>query len=105
MTDPKRLCEIIEFATTDAYIDDEVMSGWGVALDDTANLPFEAAALGKPVTVLAFEADTHHGIRCEIQGEGIRRRWIGVDALDVDSLPKGVQEALEAFDAWSEGNY
>ena len=81
------------------------MAGWGVALDEASPRPFQAMALGKPVTVRAFDADTHHGIRCEIQGEGIGRRWIGVDTLDVESLPEGVQEAMEAFEVWSEGDY
>jgi len=105
MASPERIREIIDFASTDAYTDDEVMAGWGVALEDAATLPFHAKALGKPVTVLAFDSDTRHGIRCEIQGEGIGRRWVGVDTLDVESLPEGVREAMEAFEAWSEGDY
>jgi hypothetical protein len=105
MTSPERIREIIEFVSMDAYTDDEVMAGWGVALDDAATLPIQATALGKPVTVLRFEADSRHGIRCEIQGEGIGRRWVGVDTLDLESLPQEIREALEAFDAWSEGNY
>jgi hypothetical protein len=100
MASPERIREIIEFVTVDAYSDDEVMAGWGVALEDAADLPFEATALGKPVTVLAFESDDHHGIRCEIQGEGIKKRWVGVDSLDVGSLPEAVREVLEAFEAW-----
>jgi hypothetical protein len=55
--------------------------------------------------VLEFEADSRHGIRCEIQGEGIGRRWVGVDTLDVASLPEGVREVMEAFEAWSDGVY
>jgi hypothetical protein len=99
MASPERIREIIEFVNTDAYTEDEVMAGWGVALEDAAELPFQARALGKPVTVLAFESDARHGIRCEIQGEGIGRRWIGVDSLDAESLPGEVQEVLEAFEA------
>jgi hypothetical protein len=101
MASPERIREIIEFVTTDAYSDDEVMAGWGVALEDAAALPFQATALGRPVTVLEFESDPRHGIRCEIQGEGIGRRWVGVDTLDVASLPEGIQEVMEAFEAWS----
>src|SRR6266536_6022923 len=86
MASPERIREIIDFASTDAYTDDEVMAGWGVALEDAATLPFHAKALGKSVTVLAFDSDTRHGIRCEIQGEGIGSRWVGVDTLDVESL-------------------
>jgi hypothetical protein len=99
MASPERIREIIEFVTMDAYTDDEVMTGWGVALDDAATLPIQATALGKPVTVLAFDSDARHGIRCEIQGEGIGRRWVGVDTLDLESLPEGIREVLEAFDA------
>jgi Calcium binding len=105
MATPERIREIIEFVSVDAYTDDEVAGGWGVALDDAATLPFQATALGKPVTILAFDSDLHRGIRCEIQGEGTGRRLIGVDALDEESLPEGVREVLEAFDAWSEGGY
>jgi hypothetical protein len=105
MASAERIREIIDFATTDAYSDDEVMTGWGVAFDDAASLPFQATALGRPVTVLEFEADSRHGIRCEIQGEGIGRRWVGVDTLDEESLPEGVREAMEAFEAWSDGDY
>jgi len=100
MASPERICEIIEFVTVDAYTDEEMMVGWGVALADAAALPFQATALGKPVTVLEFESDARHGIRCEIQGEGIGRRWIGIDTLDVESLPEAVQEVLKAFDEW-----
>lgn len=99
MATPERIQEIIAFVHMDAYTDDEVMAGWGVALEDAAALPFQATALGKPVTVMAFEAGTHHGIRCEIQGQGIGRRWVGVDALDLESLPEGVRDVLEAFEA------
>ena len=105
MATPARIREIIEFVSVDAYSDDEVMAGWGVVLEDAAPLPMNATALGKPVTVLAFDADSHRGIRCDIQAEGGARRWIGADALDLESLPEGVREALEAFDAWSEGGY
>jgi hypothetical protein len=105
MASPERIREIIDFATTDAYTDDEVMTGWGVAFEDAAALPFQATALGKLVTVLEFESDPRHGIRCAIQGEGIGRRWVGMDTLDVESLPEGLREALEAFDAWSAGDY
>ena len=105
MASPERIREIIDFISTDAYTDDEVMAGWGVVLGDAAALPLHATALGKPVTVLAFDSDTRHGVRCEIQGEGIGRRWVGVDTLDEESLPEGVREAMEAFEAWSEGDY
>lgn len=105
MATPERIREIIEFATVDTYSDDEVATGWGVAFGDAASLPFQATALGKPVTVLEFDSDVRHGVRCEIRGEGTRRRWIGVDALDVESLPEGVREVLEAYDAWAEGGY
>jgi hypothetical protein len=105
MTSPERIREIIEFVTTDAYNDHEVMAGWGVALDDAATLPIQATALGKPVTVLAFDSAPERGLRCEIQGEGMGRRWVGVDTLDLESLPAEIQEALEAFEAWSEGTY
>jgi hypothetical protein len=105
MASSERIREIIEFATTDAYTDDEVMAGWGVVLEDAAQLPLQATALGKPVTVLAFDSDARHGIRCEIQGEGIGRRWVGVDTLDVESLSGEVREAMEAYEAWAEGDY
>ena len=105
MASPERIREIIEFVNVDAYTDEEVAVGWGVALEDAASLPFQATALRKPVTVLAFDSDSRRGVRCEIQGEGTRRRWIGVDALDEESLPPGVREVLEAFDAWAAGGY
>jgi len=105
MTSPERIREIIEFVTTDAYTDDEVMSGWGVAFDDATDLPFQAAALGSAVTVLGFESDTQRGVRCEIQVGGAGTRWVGIDALDLDSLPERVREALDAYEAWSEGSY
>lgn len=100
MASPERIREIIDFVTTDAYTDDEVMSGWGIALEDAVTPPIQAMALGQPVTVLAFDSDTHHGLRCEIQGEGVRRRWVGVDALDVESLPQEVRDVLEAYEEW-----
>ena len=105
MASPERIREIIEFVSTDAYTDDEVMTGWGVALEDAATLPFPGNALGKPVTVLAFDSDEQHGIGCQIQGEGIKRRWVGVDTLDLESLPGEVREVLEAFEAWGAGGY
>jgi hypothetical protein len=105
MASPERIHEIIDFVTTDAYNDDEVMSGWDVALSDAAALPFPARALGKPVSVLSFDADPRHGLRCEVQGEGVGRRLIGVDALDFEALPEAVREVLEAYEAWSEGDY
>jgi hypothetical protein len=98
MASPERIREIIEFVNMDAYTEDEVMAGWGVALEDAARLPLQATALGKPVTVLAFDSDAHHGIRCEIQGEGIGKRWVGVDVLDLESLPEAVRDVLEAFE-------
>lgn len=35
MASPQRIREIIEFVTTDADTEVEVMAGWGVALEDT----------------------------------------------------------------------
>lgn len=101
MASAERIREIIDFVTTDAYGEEEEMAGWGVALDDAATLPFPATALGKPVTVLRFDSDPHHGLRCEIQVEGIGRRWVGVETLDESSLPEEVREVLEAFQAWA----
>jgi hypothetical protein len=105
MASPERIREIIEFVSTDAYTDDEVMEGWGVALDDAATLPFQGTALGKPVTLLAFDSDGQHGIRCQIQAKGIGKRWVGVGTLDLASLPEEVREVLEAFEAWAGGHY
>jgi hypothetical protein len=105
MATPERIHEIIEFATTDAYNEDEQMGGWGVALDEVARFPFAAAALGKSVRVLAFDAVAGKGIRCEIEGAGIGRRWVGIDTLDAASLPEPVREVLDAYDAWSAGDY
>lgn len=105
MNSPAQIQEIIDFVTTDAYSDEEVMAGWGVALSDAAAVPFSATALGKPVSVLAFDSDPRHGIRCEIEGEGIGKRWVGVDTLDEESLPERVRAVVEAFEAWSEGDY
>jgi hypothetical protein len=105
MANPERIREIVEFVSVDAYTEDEVMAGWSVALADAAALPFQATALGTSVTVVEFDSDARHGIRCEIQGEGIARRWVGIDTLDVESLPEAVREVLEAFEAWSGGDY
>ena len=98
MASPERIREIIEFVTTDAYTDEEVMSGWEVALTDAARLPFQATALGRPVSVLGFESDSRHGIRCTIEGEDQKTRTVGVDALDEESLPEGIRDVLEAFE-------
>ena len=105
MASPERIREIIEFVSVDAYTDDEVAMGWSVALDDAATLPFQATALGKPVTVLEFDSDARRGVPCEIQGQGGAKRWIGTDALDEESLPEGVREVLDAYDAWCQGGY
>ena len=105
MASRERIRELVDFVNTDAYSEEQVMVGWGVAFEDAATIPFQAVALGKPVTVLAFEADAQHGVRCEIEGEGIKRRWVGMDTLDVESLPESVREVMEAFEAWSEGDY
>lgn len=101
MATPERIREIIEFATTDAYDEYEQMAGWGVALDDAVARPFQATALDQKVIVLAFDADPQHGLRCEIQREGKGKRWVGVEALDLESLPEAVRDVLEAFDEWS----
>jgi hypothetical protein len=90
MANPERIREIIEFVSVDAYTEDEVMAGWSVALADAAALPFQATALGTPVTVVEFDSDARHGIRCEIQGEGIGRRCVGIDTLTGSSLCDGV---------------
>ena len=42
MATAERIREIIDFATTDAYGDDEVMAGWGVAFEDAATAPLHA---------------------------------------------------------------
>jgi hypothetical protein len=105
MATPERIREIIEFVSVDAYSDDEVMAGWGVALADAVELPFQSTALGRPVTVLEFDADSRHGLRCAIQGEGLARRWVGVDALDEATLPEEVREVFAAFEAWGGGGF
>jgi hypothetical protein len=105
MATSERIQDIIDFVSTDAYDEEEVMAGWGVALDSAATRPFPATALGQEVTVLAFESDTRHGLRCEVERETGSPKWIGVDVLDFDSLPEAVQEVLEAFEAWTEGDY
>lgn len=105
MANPRRIREIIDFVSADTCSEDEVMSGWGVAFDDAGTHPFQATALGKPVTVLAFDADKSHGVRCQVQGEGIAERWVGVDALDGESLPQELRDVVEAFESWSEGDY
>lgn len=98
MATPERIREIVEQVHMDAYGEDEVMAGWEVAFQDAAETPFNATALGRPVQVLSFSGEPSRGVRALIRGEGMPQRWVGMDALDPETLPQPVRDVFEAYE-------
>jgi hypothetical protein len=57
-----------------------------------------------PVQVGAFRLHDSGAMQCQIVRDG-QERWVGVEDLDPEGLPKDFLHVLELREAWLDGDY
>ena len=100
--DPRRLKEMAEEATVDAYGESEQISGWSCMLDEHLTVPFEAVVLGVSVTVERLD------LRDDLQIVAICKRGPARQAIEIRELPLSTPKPLgaewiEAYRHWRRG--
>ena len=100
--DPRRLNEMAEEATVDAYDESEQISGWSCMLDEHLAVPFEAVVLGVSVTVEKLD------LRDDLQIVAICKRGRTRQAIEIRELPLPTPrpagaEWIEAYRHWRRG--
>ena len=98
----KRLDELVEEATIDAYGDSEQASGFYTMIEDNLRLPFETEILGVAVAVesIDFSGDDQLVAVCR---KGSRRQRISLTELPLPSPPPEGAEWIAAYCHWREG--
>ncbi len=115
--------EEIDEILVDAYGEYEQMASWECAFTDGVAVPLQASLLGVPVQVQAFQTSDSNRLQCLVvrqqekrqeQGQhlvlnrmstGKQQRWISVEELDDENLPKECAHLLSLYKAWLEGTY
>jgi len=92
--------EEIDALMVDCYDEDEATAAWEIAFEDGVQVPFEAALLGTPVTVLGFRAAASNTIQCQVQRDKTKR-WIGVEDLDKEGLPADMLHYLDLYQSYN----
>jgi hypothetical protein len=103
ITDLKRLQELIEEATVDAYDEEEQHSGLLTMIEDNVVCPFKAQLIGEEVEVTEFvwpASGLGLKVRCTYKG---KTHLVDITSLEwTDSLPEGF-EWIEAYLEWRKG--
>ena len=100
--DPRRLKEMPEEATVDAYGESEQISGWSCMLDEHLAVPFETVVLGAAVTVEKLD------LRDDDQIVAICKRGRTRQAIEIRELPLPTPEPagaewIDAYRHWRKG--
>ena len=95
----KRLAEMVNEATVDAYGEAEQLTGWFCTLEDHVVLPFETVVLGDTAIVEKFDQPNETRIVAVCRRGRARQ---AIDLLDLplpSPAPEGT-EWLEAYRCW-----
>jgi len=95
----KRLAEMVEEATVDAYDEPEHASGWYTMFDEHLELPFETTVLGVAVTVTSIGLRESNQI-VAFCTRGRDRQAISVVDLPLPSPKPAGSEWIEAYRHW-----
>lgn len=100
--DPRRLKEMADEATVDAYGESEQISGWSCMLDEHLAVPFETVVFGVAVTVEKLD------LREDLQIVAICKRGRVRQAIEIRELPLPTPrpagaEWIEAYRHWRRG--
>ncbi len=100
--DPRRLREMAEEATVDAYGESEQISGWSSMLDEHLAVPFETVVLG--VAVIVERLDLRDGLQIvAICRRGRARQAIEIRELPLQTPKPAGAEWIEAYRHWRRG--
>ncbi len=98
----RKLDQLVEEATVDAYGESEQASGFLTMLEDNLDLPFETEVLGVPVTVVRLDIDDRDQVVAICQ-RGRQWQTIHLSQLPLPSpRPRGA-EWIEAYCYWRRG--
>ena len=95
----KRLEELIEEATTDAYGESEQVGGFYTMMENDLQLPFTTHILGVEVTVESIDMTDAEEIVAVCTRAG-KRQKISITELPLPSPPPGGSELIEAYRYW-----
>jgi hypothetical protein len=99
-TDPERLEELIEEATTDAYDDEEQHSGLLTMIEEHLGCPFKAKVIGEEIEVTDIEwPESGLGLKFTCH---YKDNTYSIDATSlewIEPFPEGF-EWVEAYFAW-----
>ena len=95
----RRLAEMTEEATVDAYGEGELQGGWFTKLDEHLSVPFETVILGVEITVEKLEMDHRDEIVAVCARAGKRVRVPILEVPLPDPPPEGA-EWIEAYRHW-----
>jgi hypothetical protein len=98
----RRLREMIEEATVDAYDQTEQAVGWFTMFENYLELPFETEVLGVRVKVERIEQRDDNQI-VAICRRGQERLAIGIADLPLSSPRPEAAEWIDAYRAWLRG--
>jgi len=98
----KRLAEMIEEATVDAYGEYEQAIGWFTMFENHLDLPFETEVLGVRVSVEKIDLldEAHIVAVCR---RGRKRQTIGITELPLPTPKPTGAEWIEAYRHWCGG--
>ena len=95
----KRIKEMIEEATVDAYGESEQVTGWFTAIEENLEVPFETTVVGVPVTVVRVDLSRSEQI-VAVCRRGRERQSLPILDLPLPTpLPRGA-EWIEAYRRW-----
>ena len=99
----KRIDEMIEEATVDAYNESEQFTGFFTVIEDNLKVPFKTNVLGVEVTVIGVDLTEADEI-VAICKRGRERQAIPLLALPLPSPPPIGHEWIQAFRYWRRGH-
>ena len=95
----KRIAEMIEQATVDAYGDSEQITGWLTMIEENLAVPFETKVLGVLITVERVDLDGSEQIVAICRRGRVRQSLPIIDLPMPMPLPDGA-EWIEAYRDW-----
>lgn len=98
----RRLEELIEEATIDAYGESEQVGGFFTMMENDLRLPFTSHILGVEVTVESIDMTDDDNIVAVCIRSG-KRQKISITELPLPSPPPEGSEWIEAYRHWRKG--
>jgi hypothetical protein len=95
----KRVAEMIEEATVDAYDESEQATGWFTMFENHLDLPFDTDVLGVRVTVEKIDLRDDNGI-VAVCRRGKQKQSIAITDLPLPTPKPPGAEWIEAYSHW-----